>query len=89
MKLIAAPVPRAPAPTNPARSFLPLGAPFKMGGRPRDSVSGFLLHDDKKAPAPAKPIPASAVFPMNFLLLIHYLSLVFITFLVTHRCIGT
>src|SRR5450759_2511526 len=68
IKFIAAPVPLAPAPTRPALSFLPLGAPFKIGGRPSASISGFLLHAEIKAPAPANPIPARAVLPMNFLL---------------------
>jgi hypothetical protein len=69
IKLMAAPVPLAPAPTRPALSFLPLGAPFKTGGRPNALLSGFLLQDVNKAPAPANPIPARAVFPMNIRLL--------------------
>src|ERR1035437_4022184 len=68
IKLIAAPVPLAPQPTSPALNFLPFGAPLSIGGRPKTSASGFLLHAVINAPAPAIPRPASAVLPMNFLL---------------------
>jgi len=70
MKLMAAPVPRFPQPTSPARNFFPFGAPLRMGGSPNASLLISFLQEERMAQALAIPIPANAPAPKNFLLLI-------------------
>src|SRR5512133_3258463 len=67
MKFKAAPVPRLPVPTRPARSFFPFGAALRIGGRPSDLASILFLHPEIMALAPKIPMPANAVDSRNLL----------------------
>ena len=67
------PVPLFPAPTSPAFSFLPFGAPLSMGGSPSDALVASFLQEEMRAPAPITVAPARTPAPKNFLLSMFFL----------------